>query len=190
MKGAGVRSTNNTGIWSNGKLVARTGAAAPGGGIFAQLENPVSNRWDHVAFQATLSNGVRGIWWSRGGVCVPVTSNLMQAPGCNGAYFQSFSSLVLPDDGGPVFRAELVIGPGGVSAANRVGLWAVDGSGQLRLIARQGERRDSHGQPRFVVSGPEFVGKPRSYNSIGNIIYKETLDDGSQVLYRAKYQSQ
>ena len=187
VSGAGVRSANNLGIWSNGKLVARTGSSEPGGGVFAQLGNPVTNSLGGVAFQATLRSGETGIWWSQGKGLVRVATTQAPAAECNGALFQSFTHLVLPDRGGPLFSAVLVAGTGGVDGSNNVGLWGMNAAGQLRLIARMGEpMTDSHGIQRKVVAGPDFVAKPGTYTRAGDVIYKVTFDNGAQALFHAK----
>ena len=187
VKGPGVNSANNAGIWSNGKLIVRTGVTTPGVGVFTQLGNPVTNSLGGVAFPGTLKNGDAGIWWRQGGVLRTVATSAMLAPGCNGARFQSFSHVVLPDVGGPVFQASLVIGTGDATASSSVGIWAVGANGLPQLLARQGQLTlDSQGAWRTVIGGPEFTGKPCSYTRLGDVIYKVTLDTGSQALYQAK----
>ena len=187
VKGHGLSAANNAGIWSRGKLVARTGVAIPGVGVFRALGNPVTNSLGGVAFQGTLTSGVVGIWWWQGGALRAVATTAMPAPDCNGALFQTFSHLVLPDAGGPVFQAGLAPGTGDANAVNSIGLWAVGTNGVLELVARQGQPvLDSQGAWRTVIAGPEFVGKPGSYTRLGDVIYKVTLDGGFQALYHAK----
>ena len=187
VKGPGLSAANNAGIWSRGKLVARTGVAIPGVGVFRALGNPVTNSLGGVAFQGTLTSGVVGIWWWQGGALRAVATTAMPAPDCNGALFQTFSHLVLPDAGGPLFQAGLAPGTGDANASNTVGLWAVGANGVLELVARQGQPvLDSLGSWRTVIAGPDFVGKPGSYTRLGEVIYKVTLDGGTQALYHAK----
>src|SRR5262245_38887326 len=63
LAGSGVGTTNDLGVWSEGSgnlaLVARTGNAAPGGGIFnkrpeVELFTPALNNAGHVAFFGSL----------------------------------------------------------------------------------------------------------------------------------------
>ena len=147
MAGAGIGSTNNTGIWvDNGSastLVARTGAAAPGvtGGVFGSLGDGVFSSGGRVAFCATLSAGVGvtsannvGIWTNANGALALVTRTQSNAPGyATGARFVSFTKVLFPKQGGVMFLANLALGGGGVTAANNQGIWAVNTSGVLKF---------------------------------------------------------
>ena len=66
-----------------------------------------------------------------------VMASASAATGTGGATFASFDSPVINASEHNAFRAMLAIGPG-VTAANDEGIWAVDGTGVLQLVARTG----------------------------------------------------
>ena len=203
--GAGISSANNTGIWAdssiNRLLIARSGAAAPGvsNGLFSALSDPAYNNRDKVAFFGTLKVGAAGVttanatgvWSNSSGVLKLIARAQGQAPGCPlGSKFASFSKLVLPDQGGVVFLANLVVGQGGVTLDNSLGLWAVDTAGQLKLIVRKGGTMMVDSQKKIISAisvfqgGSEVLAQSRSFNRQGDLVYQVTFTDGSQGVYK------
>ncbi len=119
---AGVDSTNNRGIWSNGngvtELIARKGSQAPGfgsGEVFDVFVAPTINHSGHVAFVGTArgagSSGfisTNGVWTNRDGPLSLVARHGMQASGAvDGVNFQGMSSAVMNGDGKVAFTAFL-----------------------------------------------------------------------------------
>jgi len=193
--GGGTTKTNNTGIWSfAGKthtLLARTGKPAPGvpGGVFATLGNPVMNNQGRIAFIGTLNSRATGVWADTAGTVKPVAITGAQAPGCPaGAVFSAFQSFALPDQGGPVIMGTLAPGAGVVTSANNTGIWQADSNGTLRIIARTGDSIEIAGNVRFITaisifnSTAETGAQPGGCNAHGDLIYRLTLDDGTQAL--------
>ncbi len=146
LTGAGVVSSNNTGIWSEGggplALVAREGSAAPGtSSDFSFLESPILNGAGQTAFLGTLTgsgvnaNNNRGIWSEGGGSLDLAVRTGNVAPGTSA----DFSFLSSPDFNGAgqvAFWGELT--GSGVTSNNNRGIWS-EGSGALALVARTGD---------------------------------------------------
>ena len=75
--------------------------------------------------------------------------------------WKAFTSLALPEGRGPLFVASLVNrtgttrpalpGPGGITTANDVGLWATDSTGALRLLLQEGDAIGASTVKSFVV---------------------------------------
>ena len=191
--GAGVSTTNNSGIWADaGKglaLVTRTGTTSPGvAGLFSTLSDPVSNKNHRVAFSGRLNNGVSGIWTNATGSVQLVARSQGAAADCPaGTTFSTFRRFTLPDQGGVVFLADLTIGPG-VSIANNQGLWAVDTTNHLHLVVRKGDQLTVDGTVKTItalnafVSTAEVAGQPGSTNSAGNLVYTAIFADGTQAI--------
>lgn len=215
LTGPGVTAMNNSGIWAddstgNRQLVRRKGDAAPdtAGATFTGFTDPVYNAHEKVAFRGALSGGdtVRtplnnsiGIWSNSGGTLRLVARLGTQAPGTpTGATFASFLQYALPDQGGVLLLAALKTGsttapdPGGTTAANNLGIWAVDTAGDLRLIVRKG---DVHPETGSVITGLSFlpaaplaVGQTRSFDaSTGDLIYVATFADGTQGVFKVVF---
>ena len=75
-------------------------------------------------------------------------------------------------------------GPGGITTANDVGLWATDSFGALRLLIRKGDAIGASTVRSFTVLG-SVIGSPaqtRSFNSLGSVIVKATDTTGAQHL--------
>lgn len=87
-------------------------------------------------------------------------------------------------NGGPLFYATMAQGYGGVDTTNDAGLWAVDSTGALRLLVREGDIVGGKALKSFTaltgVSGSPGV--TRSFNNAGQIIYHATFLDGSTAL--------
>jgi hypothetical protein len=210
--GSGVTLANSTAIWADeGSVpkvcIARKGMAAPGanGAIFSSFCDPVYNNKDLVAFAATLTgasvvhtNAV-GIWsdYPNGFLSLAAREG-QQAPGCaTGAVFTSFSELVLPDQGGVVFLGSLGNVPvgtppktniGPISSANNLGIWAVDTSGTLQLIAQLGTFHPVTGKLITALSvlpvAPYDGAQTRGFDqATGDIVYRATFKDGTSGIF-------
>lgn len=197
----GANATNNSGIWvtKNGSLVlaVRAGTAAPGGGVFSKFGDPQLNNDGRIAFTATLQTGVQGvtaatangIWQiSPEGALSLVARAGSAAPGANGALFSAFSTLVLPDTKGPVFTATLTNNGTSVTAANNSGLWAINNSDSVVLVARKGA------QPTPTLSSFSIFnaeagrnGQTRHFGNNGNLLLTAQFGTGPVGLYKASY---
>jgi len=207
----GIPAADNSGIWAGSGaseriLVARTGTPAPGystapgstAGTFATLSDPVYADDDSVAFLGKLvvsgtinaSNNV-GIWATTSGSLALQARTGDPAPDetgtatAGGPKFASFSQFVLPDQGGVVILATLVIGTGGVVSANSHGIWAVSTGGLLTEITRAGEALSVNGIPKIISGITIFnapsasTGQSRHFNYPGNLLYKVSFTDGT-----------
>src|SRR4030095_12847397 len=137
-----------------GQSLVRSMAAAPGmdGAVFTRFLDPVSgliNSKTLTAFIAKVRAAGRagepiqrsGIWTRAHGDGEEAKLLAEQggiAPETDGERFAEFISLAVLPDYGPVFKAKLVRS-GTVSRRNDEGLWAVDSSGALRLVLREGQ---------------------------------------------------
>ena len=201
----GVTTANNSGIWAdnssgNMHLVARVGVGlAPSTtATFATLSDPVYNNNDAVAFRATLrvgtgeaaTNASTGIWCNSTGSLALVALQGEQAAGCpTGATFANFTQLALPDQGGATNKGGAILlatlnasAAAGVSAANDLGIWAVDTTGTLQLVVRTG---DVVGGKKitglaFLPAMTYVTGQTRSFDQVsGDVVYLATFSDGS-----------
>jgi hypothetical protein len=190
----GLPASERTGIWADDntgtlQLVAQTGGAAPGtSGVFATLSDPVYNDNEAVAFrgalraaagQATAATAT-GIWATTSGTLALVARQGAQAPGCPpGATFATFTSLTISDQGGAIFLATLnPRAAAGVTAANKTGVWAIDQSGNLQIIARTGDIFDGDTITgiTFMPVLPYVDGQGRNFElETGILVYQATL---------------
>ena len=197
---------------TNGRtLIVRTGMAAPGYansgsnvGTFALLSDPVYANDDAVAFAGslvvtgTVTTGNRsGIWATTSGSLTLVARVNDTAPDANGVVsptgplFATLPQFVLPDQGGVILLATLnvptptVPAPGGVTAFNNQGIWAVDTSGTLKQIIRKGDALTVNGKAKTILALAIFntptasTGQTRHFNTPGDLMYKATFTDGS-----------
>jgi hypothetical protein len=155
LTGAGVDTSNNEGIWSEGAgslaLVARTGNHAPGtasGVKYGSASSPftfgvpVFNDSGKTAFRTTVlgaevdeTNNV-GIWSESSGSLALVARTGSQAAGTpNGAYYWSLEPPLLNNLGNTAFFGTLV--GAGVELENYRGIWS-GGASNLDLVVRQG----------------------------------------------------
>ena len=184
-------------------LAARAGDDADGidGAAFAGFRAGVVNDDRRTAFIAAAAgpnvNAANndGIW-SEGPAeaRVLIAREGAQPAGiADGARWEIFHSLALPDGAhGPVFLASMSVpaagrpNPAHITAANNTGVWAVDSSGALQLILREGDVLPGTGSPiRVLTLLGNVAGSPaqtRSYNGSGDIICRATLADGSEVI--------
>ena len=175
-------------------------AAGVSGGIFSAFKDPVSASNRSVAFIASLKTaaGVTtanndGIWFSddTNGMRLVAREGAQPPEAPLGAQWKAFTSLALPEGRGPLFVATMHSktgpaspGPGGITTANDVGLWATDSSGELRLLLREGDAIGASTVKTFMVLS-SVVGSPaqtRSFNNSGSVIVRVTDLLGAQHL--------
>ena len=204
----GVTSQNRWQITDikTGQSLVRSMGAAPGidGAAFTEFLDPVSgliNSKTLTAFIAkvrTADHGGKpiqrsGIWTrthedgeelkllaEQGGI----------APETEGESFAEFVSLAVLPNYGPVFKAKLVRS-GTVGRGNDEGLWAVDSSGALRLILREGQTLFIGGQEKRLVSFSTLdtvLGSPAQRRSFGSdpgrLVCRAKFDDGKTAIVR------
>jgi hypothetical protein len=93
------------------------------------------------------------------------------------------------DDYGPIFVATLAVSAAdGVDAGNNLGLWAVNGYGELQLIFRSGETVTVNEATKTVrtfialAAAPGSVGAESGYESDGEVEVLATFTDGTTAL--------
>jgi hypothetical protein len=215
VSGTGVTKNNDSGIWADDStgtrhLIVQAGTVAPGteGAVFFNLNDPVYNNSEVVAFTARVRGGDttrqsdKGIWSTEGANTSRVTttngssSNLSlivrlndPAPGCpEGVVFTVFQQISLPDQGGVVFLAR--VNGAGVTSKNRQGIWSKRVDNELRLVLREG---DKHPETGKVIKSLVFLkpnvstagGQSRSVaQATGELAYFATFDDGSAGIFK------
>lgn len=126
--------------------VAQKGDAA-GGSTFATLGNPVLNTNQHVAFGATLTNKISGIWSADAlGALQQVALVGASVPDLAGATFASLSDPVLANNNGVAFRGTIKLAKG--QTGGTTGVWSTS-SGMPRLVARLGSTAPGTGGGTF-----------------------------------------
>jgi hypothetical protein len=174
--GNGINDTNDIGLWSTSSgslaLVAREGDPAPDaplGALFNSLSEPVMNDAGSVAFAASTTGGVFGIWSGVPGNVHLLIRDGVDAPGTgSGVKFGlGFNEPSLNGAGQIAFTASLA--GNGVNNANDRGVWA-QGAGGLELIARKGSPAPGTG------SGVVFAGlHPPVINAVGETAFNSGL---------------
>ncbi len=166
-------TTNNSGIWQENTLIARTGSQAGGlasGSLFNTLYSPVINNQGHVAYEGFLrpggsitSSNDNGLW--RNSSLIAREDN--SAP-VSGGKFSYFNTPTLNNHGQTLFEGHLkVTAP--ITSTNEEGLWR-DGA----LIAR--EDQQAPGTP----SGAKFLSfSTNTLNNKGQVAYEAFLRTGS-----------
>ena len=201
-------SANNAAIFSEddvSRLAARIvakGDTAPGvsGGVFSALKDPVSASNRSVAFLGTMKSAGAvtsanndGVWWNdpANGLLLIAREGAQPPEAPLGAQWKAFTSLALPEGRGPVFVASMVSrigtatpGPGGVTTANDVGLWATDFQGAIRLLMREGDPIGASTIRSMTVLAnvPGSATQTRSFNQAGRVMVRVTDTTGAQHL--------
>lgn len=186
--GVGIlKSTDGGATW---QVLASLGEEVSGTeALWTDLGYPVSSpTGPDVAFLGSARTGTgsggtqSGIW--QGAAATPVSllaRKGMQAVGYPaGATFSAFRSLAhVGGTAGPIFSAK--VAGTGVNTGNDNGVWAVDSSGSLRLLFREGEKVGLKTVKSFtvltVVSGSPGV--TRAFNSLGKVGWRATFTDGT-----------
>jgi hypothetical protein len=193
------------GIWSNRSgtlsLIAGSWSQAPSmptGVLFLQPIFPVLNDDDRVLFfgglvtggDITTSNDT-GLWSDTSGSMQLVIREGDVAPGTSsGVLFGQFdtNSYVLNADGRIAFLGRLT--GTDVTTANDVGIWATDASGEIQLIAREGNQLEvTPGDTRTIKELMFFSGtgnadsRPSGFNDAGQLAYWARFTDNSEGLF-------
>ncbi len=151
LRGTGVTTATNRGIWSDGSgtmgMVARSGSqapSAPDGVNFAGFgfATPALNDAGRTAFFATLAGGAvtsadnQGVWSEGAGGLRMVARSGSQAPGADvGVNFAFFNAPIALNEAGQTAFGAGLTGTGDVAPT---GIWS-EGGGSLALVARTGQ---------------------------------------------------
>ena len=209
---AGVSESNNLGIWAddasgNRHLVARSGTTAPGtNATFLSFSDPVYNENEVTCFRATLeqangqatSENAVGIWSNSKGTLSLVARQGDQANGLpRGITFKDFSAIALANSGGGTDQGGAFLlatlntnSSAGVTAANNLGIWAVDHSGILQPIVRTGDLLGGKKVTSllFLPTKKDVNEQSRSFAaSNGAFIYRASFSDGSAGIYFVQF---
>ncbi len=191
----GVTTANAGGIWADDntqtrRLIAQVGSAAHGTTAnFLTLSDPVYNNNEAVAFRGTLNvpraqaATATGIWKGDSAADLAlVAQEGTQAPGYpTGATFAAFTSLGLSDSGGAIILGTVNTNRTlGISAANDVGIWEGNTTGDLHLLLQLGQSVGGK-----TITGLTFLptetyvnGQTRSFNSSsGDLVCGVTFSD-------------
>lgn len=195
-----------SGVFSGSPLTLRVKSTDAADGIagaqFKTFKDPVFLTTATYAVMGKVTGGGvdatndDGLWADIGSGLQLVAREGSPAPDAGGGVFKSFASLAVPTASGPIFVATLRSGtlaapaPGNVTASNDMGVWAVDSTGQVRLILREGGSVELFGAMRTLksflllntVAGSPAV--PRGYQTDGTLLYRATLSDGTQAVLR------
>lgn len=138
----GVSSTNDAVVWrlseSTKAIIAREGVVAPGGGTYSTFSQATLDDAGNVALRATLSAGQVGTWrlTAPGSGAVVARTEDLAVPDLPSARFQNLDFRHLQSSNNVVpWGASLLEGAGGVSTADRRGIW-IDDAIDSTLIAR------------------------------------------------------
>ncbi len=199
---AGVTTANSSGIWKStggpgNQLVARSGSGGvPGvvGADFNAFGASLLNDAGQILFRATLTSGVGGVvdgnsigLWSIGssGNQLVARTGSGNVPGVAGASFADFGALAFNASGFAAVRGTLAVGAGGVSSANDVALWVLNGSGGGALIAREGGTLAGRtiADLDFTGGSAGGDGHARALNQTGQLLFKATFTNGDEGLF-------
>lgn len=194
-------------------LAVRAGDGAVGiaGATFSEFKIGVVNEEQNIAFLATAADpdvsrgNDEGLWYLAHSATAPgfdapvlIAREGAQPPGiATGARWNAILSIALPDGArGPVFVASLTIPPAGhpnparINSYNNIGVWAVDSTGVLHLVVREGEILPGTGlRIRAIALLGNVRGSPaqtRGYNGHAELMYRATLSDGSEAITKVR----
>ncbi len=192
LSGAGVDSSNNSGVFSNAggslAVVARTGAAGPGPNLgpgvnFSRFGVPVLNAVGEVAFFGMLTglgaDGTfdSGMFNNAGGTLTTLAHESANGPGPNlGAdvYFSTFSEIPVFDSSGKMaFTSKLTGSP--VDTPNDEGIFSNVG-GTVAVVAREGA-----GGP-----GPNLGPNATFHDTSGNTFDPPVLNAVGTMAFKAR----
>ncbi len=195
-----IFAEDHTSFFTLARVVAKGDAAAGvSGGVFTALKDPVSAGGRSVAFVATMKSipGITaldndGVWsFSDVSGLDLVAREGYPAAEAGGGVWKTFTSLALPEGRGPLFVASMHSttagvspGPGGITTATDVGLWATDSTGALRLLLQEGDVIGASTVKTFTVLS-SVTGSPaqtRSFNHGGSVLVRATDTLGAQHL--------
>ena len=176
-----------------------------GGAIFKTLADPVMNDEPRAVSLATFAGtGIKApgnsalFEWNSNYVAEEIirAGTLASGPdsvGLANTIWQAFTNYALPDgpDAGLVFTATLA--GKAVLAKNKLGLWAEDKNGLIRLLLRGDQSvtvapgvTKKVATFRLLDALPGSFGSRRSYNATGSVAVLATFTDKTQAILRLK----
>lgn len=193
------------------EVAARTYPTPVAGTVFSSLQDPVLSAEGSLAFPAKISGaGIKGsaantLWWQpmRWAAALPESApettrraglTLLARGGGGaggvpndlptGAQWNTFTSLAIAANRGPLFIATLVVGKGGVTASNSTGVWAMDFTGKLLTLFRTGDTIGTKKLKSFTLLTPTVgnTGVTRSFNGSGQVVWLATFTDKSTAI--------
>ncbi len=170
-------------------VVARRGGTQTGiaGATFASFGDPLLNGAGQVAFLGKVSGAAltqdEGIWSNRSGALALVAREGAEPPGVSGGAWKNFSSVVLTNEV-LAFTASLVLGTGGVSSADDVGLWICDHT-STTLALREGQSLTLASGVRqvksFIALTTGSIGVGHGYRpGVASIVARVSFTDATQ----------
>jgi subtilisin family serine protease len=197
---SGITTANNVAIIDGDgeTILAQKGMPAPSSGtaIFKTFFDPVAGLGPGgtrvTAFVASLARASRardtGIWAHIAGTGLSLVAREADpAPDTASAKWSSITSLAVLKGRGPIFTARLQHVAQIVTSANDYGLWAVDSTGNLRLILRTGGEVAGETLKDFTVLGA-VAGSPGQSRAgavsgaNASIIYRATFIGGGSAI--------
>ncbi|MEQ8212160.1 MAG: hypothetical protein RH917_20335 [Lacipirellulaceae bacterium] len=186
--------------------ITTTGDAAPGtGDSFLGFPFPtVINGRNEIAFlnSTTGTGNPQGVWSGGEDGLRLVALSGKQAPGTNeGVVFAGFEGVAAGLDTffAPAFNGNgqtaimAALSGNGVDGSNDIGIWAEDPSGDLQLVAREGDTIDVNDGPgvdlrtvfslNFVRETGNEDGKASGFNDLGQLVFHASFTDGSQGIF-------
>jgi hypothetical protein len=119
----------------------------------------------------TYSDSSTGIIEVDGATSQVVAQSGDAAAGVTGGVFSAFGNAAVSGSGYVAFRASLAIGPGGVTAANKSGVWADDNTGTRQLVVRTGVTAPGTTSEFAALNDPV-------YNDNEAVAFRATLTGG------------
>ena len=184
----GVGITNQDGIWdlgvSNSQLV-RTNETAPAGepsSSFTSLGGPmfagtVAATPAQLQLGPTVNSSTnKGIWTysSQLGSSLVARTQVTGAPGLSNGLFSNLALQDVNESQQTALLGVLEVGVGGVTAADRLGVWRLDSTGGV-LVARQGSPAAGVSASAFESFGTSAI------SSAGLVSLNATLKTGGDV---------
>ncbi len=200
--------TSTSGIWVNDQALVLQGTQAPGtpDGVVYQYFNPPVVSAYYTGFTGFLvhdtAHGVdstndSGIWRESLNGLSLVAREGSPAPGTDGANFDEMLPFDMGALGQVAFLGALQHG-GDVDFSNDSGIWAQDQSGELRLIAREGDPLDVGGGEVRIVKELRFAtdtglaflpgsggvdGRRTGFNSRGQVAFAASFTDNTHGIF-------
>lgn len=161
-----VEFTSSSGIWVNDQVLVLQGSQAPGtleGVVYQYFVPPVMSTYfagyvGYLAHDAAFgvdSTNDSGIWRDTPNGISLVAREGSPAPGTGGASFDEMLPFDMAGLGQVAFHGFLQQG-GDVDFSNDGGIWAQDQSGELKLIAREGDSLDVGGGEVKIIKELRF----------------------------------
>ena len=199
--GGAVTTANNRGIWQHkegvGELVVRSGVTVVPGvpaAAFDSFDAPLLNDAGEVLLAGSLVHGTGGVTpttadglWVFGDESAGrllARSGSGGVPGVVAAEFDGFDALAFNAQGVAAVKASLLIGAGGISESNKLGLWLL-GEGVSTLVARTGDVLAGRtiADLEFTAGSGGGDGRARGLNDNNQLAFKATFTNGEEGLF-------